>query len=167
MADTNRLLECAIKDLKIDTKFKKGSSATVRVQGSSRSTQLKTDLRVEREKKTYSKSRMSDSRRMQTAQKKVYFMMCWVNEQSRETFETLIGLVQREKSMLIVDTGSRELKTVASNSDVKVKRAEHAVTAPPRKPVMRELETISSNNDVEVKEKATTDPRKPLIQELD
>jgi rRNA-processing protein FCF1 len=167
LADTSRLLECAQKDLKTNTKSKEGSSRSAKVKGSSRATQLKTNLRVEHENKTYSKSRSSDSRRLQTAQKKVYFMMCWVNEQSTETFETLIDLVQKEKSMLIVDTGSRELETISSNSEFKVKSAENAVTAP-RKAVIQELETISSSNEVEVKEaeRATTAPRRPLIQEL-
>lgn len=169
LADTSRLLECAQKDLKTYTKFKKENSASAKSKRSFRSAQLKTNLRVEHDKKTYSKSRSSDSRKLQTAQKKIYFMMCWVNEQSTETFEALIDLVQKEKSMLIVGTGSRELETISSNSEVKVKRVENAVSASPCKPVIQELETVSSNSEVVVKEtgKATSAPRKPLIQELD
>lgn len=130
----NRLIGCALKDLKTDAKHKGTSSA--KLQGVSSLTRLKADSSV---KKGYSKHRSSDSRRLQTAQKKVYFMMCWLNEQVSETFEDLVRLIQKEKGMMIVDTGTRELENISSNHEGKVKKAENAEEAVPPKPLIQEL----------------------------
>jgi len=119
LADMNRLIGCALNDLKREAKLK-----------------LKTDSRA---KKGYSKHRSADSRRLQTAQKKVYFMMCWVNEQLSETFEDLVRLIEKEKGRMIVDTGSREFENISSSYDVQVKRAEKSEAAPPRKALIQEL----------------------------
>jgi len=134
LADMNRLIGCALKDLKTDAKRKGTSSA--KLQGASSSTRLKAGSSS---KKGYSKHRSSDSRKLQTAQKKVYFMMCWVNEQISETFEDLVRLIQKEKGMMIVDTGTRELENISSNHEGKVKEAEKAEEAAPRTSLIQEL----------------------------
>lgn len=132
----NRLIGCALKDLKTDAKPKDSSSA--KLQGGSSSTPLKTNARAMYGKKGYSKHRSSDSRRLQTVQRKIFFLMCWVNEQSSETFEDLVGLIRKEKGMMIADSGTRELENISSNYEVK--KAEKAEAAPPRKPLIQEVD---------------------------
>uniref|UniRef100_A0A7I4BAU3 HIT-type domain-containing protein n=1 Tax=Physcomitrium patens TaxID=3218 RepID=A0A7I4BAU3_PHYPA len=78
LADAYRLIDCAVKDLKTHVKNKEGSSTAILKEGSS---SAPPKSRVKHEKKGYSKRRSSNSRRLRTAQKKLYFMICWVNEQ--------------------------------------------------------------------------------------
>lgn len=137
LADAYRLIDCAVKDLKTHVKNKEGSSTAILKEGSS---SAPPKSRVKHEKKGYSKRRSSNSRRLRTAQKKLYFMICWVNEQASEIFDDLVGLVQKEKSMLIVEVGTRELETISSNNEVKVKEAAKEVATPSRKLLIQEVD---------------------------
>lgn len=60
--------------------------------------------------KTGKAKRSESSRKLRSAERKVYFLMCWVHEQPREAWSSLAGIVDVEKASLSAALGYRSQK---------------------------------------------------------
>ncbi len=135
LADMERLFETAKKDLKKEASAK-----------SSVSRQFKTSFSGNRKVNARQKGRSSsgehnlDARRLQAAVKKVYFMMCWVNEQLNEAFVVLSGLVEKDKE--IYPEGGDDSKfgnIISSSEESSVKKLAQQAPPPVKKPIIEEV----------------------------
>lgn len=62
------------------------------------------DLKLE---KTRDSKKVETKRKLKSAERKVYFMMCWAQEQPREAWSGLAAIVNAEKSAAMVYVGSK------------------------------------------------------------
>jgi hypothetical protein len=135
LADMERLFETAKKDLKKEPSAK-----------SSVSRQFKTSFSGNRTVNARQKGRNSsseynlDARRLQAAVKKVYFMMCWVNEQPNEAFVVLSGLVEKDKEIYPEGGDDRKFGNILSSSEESsVKKLAQQTPTPVKKPIIEEV----------------------------
>lgn len=83
------------------------------------------DLKSEKPRK----SRSSEIRmKLKSAERKVYFIMCWAHEQPREAWSSIAAIVEAEKSRLVEFVGSKtslpEMKKVENEGKPLIKEVE-------------------------------------------
>lgn len=129
LADMERILESAKKQLKDEFIVHKESYTQPKGSKSgSTLKQLARNLEGGQRGKGSTKEKTSHTRRLQAAEKKVYFMMCWVNEQPSDTFAALAGLVQKEKSLLLESGNNSKLEIIIADNEAKVKESRETTT---------------------------------------
>ena len=126
LADMDRILGSAQIELQMETKALKEKPSTSSRKRVVSVRQPDRNVDVTSKRKSSTKVHSSQSRRLQLAQKKVYFMMCWVNEQPEEAYDVLVSSVQEEKSLLIVcdSSNSSKVENIVFNNEKIVKEGE-------------------------------------------
>lgn len=126
LADMDRILGSAQIELQMETKALKEKPSTSSRKRVVSVRQPDRNVDVTSKRKSSTKVHSSQSRRLQLAQKKVYFMMCWVNEQPKEAYDVLVSSVQEEKSLLIVcdSSNSSKVENIVFNNEKIVKEGE-------------------------------------------
>jgi hypothetical protein len=135
LADMERLFETAKKDLKKEASAKSSVSRQFKTSFSGNRT-----VNAKQKGKSSSGEHNLDVRRLQAAVKKVYFMMCWVNEQLNEAFVVLSGLVEKDKE--IYPEGGDDSKfgnILSSSEESSVKKLAQHAPPPVKKPIIEEV----------------------------
>lgn len=140
LADMHRNLGSAQIELQMETKALREKHSTSSQKRVAPLRQPDRNVDVTSKRKSSTKVHRSQSRRLQLAQKKVYFMMCWVNEQPKEAYDVLVSSVQKEKSLLIVcdSSNSSNYETIVFNNEKIVKEGQ-GPTATSKKLLIQEV----------------------------
>ncbi|KAH9293230.1 hypothetical protein KI387_041563, partial [Taxus chinensis] len=108
LTDLHRLLETATKEAKGDRSKKRGH--------------LRKQVNTNREAKQQENKRDESWKMLQSASRKVYFLMCWTNEQPNEVWASLIGVIEAAKNKFpAVDSGNPGKNHLNANNQGKPK----------------------------------------------